>query len=96
LRDNFQALTEKNVKIFGVSTQDAESHQQFIEKHDLPFALVVDDGKVAAAFGVPVRLGFASRQSFLVGADGKMVAIWRDVDPAGHAAEVLAAVPSSG
>lgn len=93
MRDNFKALTERNVKIFGVSTQDADSHQGFIDKYDLPFALVVDDGKVAEAFGVPVRLGFAARQSFLIGTDGNMVAIWRDVDPAGHAAEVLAAIP---
>jgi len=94
LRDNFQALTAKNVKVFGVSTQDAESHKAFIAKHDLPFSLVVDEeGKVAEAFGVPVRLGFASRQSVLINHEGKILKLWRDVDPATHAGQVLAAVP---
>jgi peroxiredoxin Q/BCP len=81
------------VKIFGVSTQDADTHKAFIAKHDLPFPLVDDsDKKVADAFGVPLTLGYASRQSFLIGRDGKLMHVWRDVDPAAHAADVLAAV----
>ena len=92
MRDNFQKLTAADVKIYGVSTQDAASHKAFIAKHGFQFPLVVDDGKVAAAFGVPVTMGFASRQSFLIGPDGKMRAVWRDVQPEGHAAQVLAAV----
>ncbi|MEM9874916.1 MAG: peroxiredoxin, partial [Myxococcota bacterium] len=44
LRDNYADLQERGVKVFGVSMQDAASHQAFIEKHELPFGLVVDDG----------------------------------------------------
>ena len=63
------------VSVFGVSTQDAKSHEAFIDKHDLPFPLVVDDrGEVARAFRVPVKGEYAARQSFLIGADGKVAA----------------------
>jgi peroxiredoxin Q/BCP len=89
LRDNFEALGKLDMKVFGVSTQDAESHAAFIAKHQLPFPLVVDDGAVAKAFGVPMTLGFAARQSFLIGKDGKLLAVWRDVDPETHATTVL-------
>ncbi len=92
MRDNFKKLTELGVKIFGVSSDSAESHKAFIDKHDLPFPLVVDeDAKVAGMFGVPSTAGFLSRQSILIDKDGKVRAIWRDVDPATHADQVIKA-----
>ncbi len=92
LRDNHERLVTLGVRVFGVSTDDAKSHEAFIAKNDLPFPLVVDDeGEVAAAFGVPVRVGFAARQSVLIDGTGAIAAVWRDVDPATHAEQVLAA-----
>lgn len=90
LRDNYEALTAAGVTVVGVSMQDAASHKAFIEAHTLPFSLAVDDGAVAKAFDVPVRGEYASRHSFLL-KGGKVVQAWRSVDPAKHAAEVLAA-----
>ncbi len=90
LRDNYADLQKAGVKVYGVSMQDAASHKAFIEKHELPFDLVVDDGAVARAFDVPVKGEFASRHSFLL-KDGKVVKAWRQVSPPEHAKDVLAA-----
>lgn len=90
LRDSYADLQKAGVKVYGVSMQDAASHKAFIEKHELPFDLVVDDGSVARAFDVPVKGEFASRHSFLL-KDGKVVKVWRKVSPPAHAKEVLAA-----
>lgn len=77
LRDSFAALTEKGVRIFGVSTDSVKAQKAFREKYHLPFDLLADeDGTVLAAFGVPKTLGFAKRQAFLF-KDGKLV--WRDL-----------------
>ena len=78
-----------------MSLDSAASHQKFIDKERLDFPLVVDDGSLAKVFGVPVRLGFASRQSILIGKDGKLLNIWRKVSPAGHAQQVLEAIKAS-
>lgn len=87
--DKFKAA---DIAVYGVSMQDAESHKAFSEKYGLQFPLVVDtDGAVAKAFKVPTTAGFASRQSFLVGPDGKIKALWPKVDPAEHADAVLKA-----
>jgi thioredoxin-dependent peroxiredoxin len=95
IRDNWEALKAAGVVVIGVSTQDAASHKAFIEKEKLPYDLAVDnDEKLAKAFGVPVRMGFASRQTFLIGPDGKLKKVWRDVTPSGHAAEIIAAAKS--
>jgi peroxiredoxin Q/BCP len=93
IRDQWEAFQKAGIQVFGVSMQDAASHTAFIEKHKLPFNLVVDaDKKVTTAFGVPVRGGeFASRQTFLIGADGKIKQIWREVTPAEHARQLLEA-----
>jgi len=94
-RDGFADLQAAGVTVIGVSTQDAVSHQAFIDKEKLPFDLAVDaGGAIAKAFQVPVNNGYAARQTFLIGADGKLKKIWRQVTPAGHAAEILAAAKS--
>jgi peroxiredoxin Q/BCP len=95
LRDGWADIQAAGLEVYGVSTQDAESHKAFIDKQKLPFPLVVDiDGAVAKAFRVPMRGSFASRQSFLIGKDGKIKQVWLDVDPKEHAAAILAAAKS--
>jgi len=93
IRDDYKAFEQAKVKVLGVSTQDAESHMAFIEKFELPFDLVVDaKGDIAKAFRVPLNRGMAARQTFLIDASGKIKRVWLDVDPGGHAKELLAAI----
>jgi len=76
LRDSYEALTQKGVKVYGVSMDDQEAQKAFKEKYHLPFTLVADkDAKVADAFGVPHEKGYATRQAYLF-KDGKLV--WSD------------------
>jgi peroxiredoxin Q/BCP len=92
LRDSYAALTEKGVKIFGVSTDSVKAQKAFKDKYKLPFDLLADeDGTVVTAFGVPKTMGFAKRQAFLF-KDGKLV--WRDLTASTEqqAADVLKVV----
>ena len=92
LRDEFTAVTDAGIKVFGVSNDNPEAQKAFKEKFKLPFVLLADKkGDVIKAFGVPTRgPGFASRQSFLV-KDGKIV--WRDLKakPVTQAQDAIAA-----
>ena len=98
LRDAFAKLTEKGVTVVGVSLDKAADQKAFAEKYNLPFTLLADEnGEVVKAFGVPViRIGFASRQSFLVNKEGKIV--WRDLKASTdkQAEDVLKAVETLG
>lgn len=77
LRDSYEVLLEKGVTIYGVSKDSIKSQTSFKEKYSLPFPLVADsESDVINAFGVPKKLGFASRQAFLF-KDG--VLVWRDL-----------------
>jgi len=89
LRDAYATLTEKKVKVFGVSMDDVAAQKAFQEKYKLPFPLLADkEAKVADAFGVPHSMGFAKRQAFLF-KDSKLV--WRDLEASTEqqAADVL-------
>jgi len=92
LRDAYSVLSEKGVRIFGVSADD-EAHQlAFRQKYRLPFTLLADrDKKVMDSFGVPHFAGVAKRQAYLF-RDGKLV--WRDLAASTEkqAADILAAI----
>lgn len=90
LRDAWDAYKEAGIQIVGVSADSVESHAKFAEKHELPFTLLSDpDAELADAFGVPKRMGFFGRVSFLLDDAQIIRAVYPDVDPAVHAQEVL-------
>ena len=91
LRDGYEALREKGVRVLGVSTDTPLAQARFRQKYRLPFELIADpEGKVIEAFGVSrfPLVGFASRQAYLF-KDG--VLIWRDLNASTktQAADVL-------
>ncbi|MGA0845058.1 MAG: peroxiredoxin, partial [Luteolibacter sp.] len=72
LRDAYAQLSDKGVKVLGVSMDSVKAQKAFRDKYKLPFDLLADeDGSVVSAFGVPRKLKFASRQAFLF-KDGKL------------------------
>lgn len=44
-RDNYQSLLKKGFEVVGVSIDGESSHKRFVDKHNLPFNLLVDDEK---------------------------------------------------
>lgn len=42
LRDNYGALRKQGYEVVGVSVDDAQKHQKFITKYELPFSLIAD------------------------------------------------------
>jgi len=77
LRDTYAELTQKGVKVIGVSADQPDSQKKFVTQQKLPYPLLADhEGKIIKAFGVEgMAFGFAKRSAFLF-RDGKLV--WRD------------------
>ena len=92
-------FTRAATVVVGVSKDSVKSHNKFIHKYDLTVALGSDEsGALCEAFGVWVEKSMYGRQymgieraTFLIGADGRIVEVWRKVRVAGHAAAVLTA-----
>ena len=89
-RDAWKDIDKKGVVLIGISADTADSHRAFAKHHQLPFHLVSDEsGTIAKSFGVPNNGGYLGRQSFVVGADGNLKKIYREVDVTKHASEIL-------
>jgi len=99
-----RAFARAGALVLGASKDSLEKHARFRAKHGFPFDLLTDaDGALCAAFGVWVEKSLYGRKylgiersTFLIGADRTLLAEWRKVKVAGHAAEVLAAVQQHG
>jgi peroxiredoxin Q/BCP len=99
LRDSWTQLT-KVAHVLGVSPDSIKSHDKFIKKHELPFPIISDEGhEIVDAYGVWVEkmlygrkyMG-TERSTFVIGKDGVIKAVLEKVKPAGHVAQVLAAL----
>lgn len=96
-RDAFEQYQLQGVVVLGVSTDDAKSHGKFVQKFDLPFPLLSDaGGQVASAYdsyGLKKFMGKEymgiSRNTFVIGPEGKIEKIYLKVKPDAHATAVL-------
>jgi peroxiredoxin Q/BCP len=94
------AFAETQTAVLGVSADPQRAQEAFRDKHQLSTPLVSDERHdMLEAYGVwgeksmygRTFLG-VHRTTILLGADGRVVKIWRNVKVDGHADEVLAAV----
>lgn len=96
IRDQYAELSRRAV-VLGVSEDSLDSHKAFAEKYSLPFQLLEDTNHaLATAFGVPLSSGKAKRVTFVIDAAGKISRVFPDVNPDGHAAELLEALKALG
>lgn len=97
LRDNYAALQAKGIAILGVSTDDEKSHQKFIQKHQLPFSLLVDtDQSVCNLYGVWQLKKFMGREfmgvvrtTYIIDAQGYIVDVIAKVKSQQHSEQIL-------
>lgn len=96
IRDQYAELKSRAV-VLGVSADSLDSHQAFASKYDLPFLLLDDTSHaLTTAFGVPLSSGHAKRVTFVIDASGKVRKVFPDVNPSGHASELLDALKALG
>lgn len=96
-RDEFPEFKKRGVVVLGVSTDSLKSHDKFVKKYRLPFALLADEEKkIVGAYGVWGQKTFWGRKymgthrvTFLIAPDGRIRKIWPDVKPEEHVKEVL-------
>jgi peroxiredoxin Q/BCP len=98
LRDHTGALAEAGVAVVGVSADSVESHERFADKYDLPFPLLADpDRDILEAYGAWGEKNLYGKKSmgikrttFLIGADGTVLHVFKRPKTAAHAEEILA------
>lgn len=103
-RDKYEDFSELNAVILGISPDDEKKHTKFIEKHGLPFELLVDaNHAVAEAYNVWVLKKMYGREymgiersTFLIDEAGVLVKEWRKVKVKNHIQEILTFIEETG
>lgn len=98
--ENIAAFNKIKATIIGISKDSVASHDKFVEKYGLKFPLASDeDGKVCEKYGTWVEKSMygkkymgIDRSTFVIGADGKIAAMWRKVKVPGHTEDVIEAL----
>ena len=97
-RDHEGDISKAHATVLGVSTDSLESHEKFRDKHDLNFPLLADaTADISKMYGVwkeknlyGRRTWGVARTTYWIGPDGRIKKIYKKVDVAKHAEEVLA------
>ncbi|HET6246034.1 MAG: peroxiredoxin [Bacteroidetes bacterium] len=79
-RDKYQDFINIGADVIGISSDSIESHQQFSEKHNLPFRILSDpNGIVKNTYGISKVLGLIpGRETFIINKQGIVIKIYRD------------------
>ncbi|MFZ1615642.1 MAG: peroxiredoxin, partial [Holophaga sp.] len=96
-RDNWARVQALGARVYGISRDNAKSHQNFIAKQSLPFPLLSDPEtallKPLGAFGKKVMYGKEMegiiRSTFLIDPTGVIRHVWPKVSVKGHVEAVL-------
>jgi thioredoxin-dependent peroxiredoxin len=96
-RDHHENFEQLDAVILGVSPDPVGKHEKFVDKHGLPFLLLVDeDHKVAEEYGAwKLKKNFGKeymgieRSTFIIDKEGNLAKEWRKVRVKGHVEEAL-------
>ncbi len=103
LRDNYMDLLSKGFIVLGVSADNEQSHQKFIEKFDLPFPLIADTDKaIIESYGVWGEKNMYGRKymsifrtTFIINESGNIEKVFKKVDTSNHTEQILKALESA-
>ena len=99
-RDALPHFDASKAVILGISPDSVQSHVKFKGKFELPYTLLADEEKtVLQAYDVWKEKSMygkkymgVERTTFLIDPAGQIAKVFTKVKPAGHAAEVMAAI----
>lgn len=97
-RDRHDEFAGLDAVVVGVSDDDVDSHKRFAEEYRLLFTLLSDvDGAAREAFGLRALLGFKTRATFVIDAEGIIRATVADrLNATRHVREALAGLRDQG
>ena len=97
LAENGDLIRQYDVTYFMASVDKIEDSAGFAKQQNADFPLLSDPDKATAkAYGVLMPQGYARRETFYIGKDGRILAIDREVEPATSAQDMAAKLGELG
>ncbi|MYH27958.1 MAG: peroxiredoxin family protein [Acidobacteria bacterium] len=98
MRDSSDQLNQFDIQYFMISVDDAETNRRFAESLDANFPILSDPGRgVADAYGVMnAAWSMPNRWTFIIGPDGKILRIDKQVSMSRAGRELVAHLSELG
>lgn len=80
-RDQFETFRDLDIMVYGISTDDLETHHRFRKEHNLPFHLLSDTkGEVSRLYKAKVPLlNISKRITYLIDKEHKIQAAYQEM-----------------
>ena len=83
LRDSAREIQNFDVAYFMASVDTLEDNTAFAAEHEAGFPILADESKeMVDAYGALMGAGFANRWTYYIGADGTILKIDKETNPA--------------
>jgi peroxiredoxin Q/BCP len=90
-------LSAFQATIYAASCDTPDTNKKFAESLSLDYPILSDPTKeVAKAYGVLTDAGYADRWTFIIGKDGKILDVLREVSPKQHGKDLAARLAALG
>lgn len=86
----YPKVQELGAELFAISVDTVEDQKKFVAEYDVPYLHLSDSHKIACKTYAGLNLaGLAKRSTFIIDKEGKIVKIFKDIDPEKHGQEII-------
>lgn len=97
LRDSAREIQNFDVAYFMASVDTLEDNTAFANEHEAGFPILSDESKeMTGAYGVLMDVGFANRWTYYIDADGTILKIDKETNPATAGRDLVATMQELG
>jgi len=91
----YPKIVEQNADLFAISVDTVQDQKKFVDEYEIPYLHLSDTSKSTCKIYAGLNLaGLAKRSTFIIGKDGKIAKIFRDVNVNTHGQEIIQTLQS--
>jgi peroxiredoxin Q/BCP len=89
----YPKIKELNAELFAISIDTVEDQKKFVDEYRVPYLHLSDAQKATCKSYAGLNIaGLAKRSTFIVGKDGNIYKIFRDISPEKHGQEIISSL----
>ena len=89
----YPKIKEMNTELFAISIDTVEDQKKFVDEYHVPYLHLSDTQKTTCKVYAGLNIaGLAKRSTFIIGKDGKILKIFRDISPEKHGQEIISSL----
>ena len=89
----YPKIKELNAELFAISVDTVQDQKKFVDEYHIPYLHLSDTQKTTCKAYAGLNIaGLAKRSTFIIGKDGNVFKIFRDISPEKHGQEIISSL----